>query len=214
MRDTWKPLNEVLNKQKTSSAVDKYTLDDGSFISDPQNIVEYFNDFFVNIGDRLASDIPATLTNFRSYLKGSYVDSFVLHLTNPEVLKTIVNGLSNKYSYGVDSTPVAIMKKCISPIADVLAYVINCSFSSGCFPDELKIAKVCPVYKGGSKTSFSNYSPISVLPSFSKFFEKLVYNRLESYILSKNLLVNNQYGFRRMHSTYMAIMDMFDKVSE
>ena len=214
LRDTWKLLNEILNKNKTSHLIEKFSSNDGLIVSDPKAIVEHFNDFFVNIGDRLANDIPAALTSFRSYLKGSIVDSFLLHLTNPEEVITIVKGFSNKYSYGVDSVPVNIMKECISPIAEVLSFVINCSFSHGCFPDELKIAKVCPVYKGGTKTSFSNYRPISVLPSFSKIFEKLVYNRLESYVLSKNILVNNQYGFRRMHSTYMAILDMFDKVSE
>ena len=106
------------------------------------------------------------------------------------------------------------MKECIVSIADVLSYIINLSFSCGQFPDELKIAKVCPVFKGGLKTSFINYRPISVLPSFSKNFEKIMYNRLESYIQSNNILINNQYGFRSAHSTYMAMLDMVNKVSE
>ena len=126
----------------------------------------------------------------------------------------IAKAFSSKRSFGVDFLPVSVMKECIDPIADVLSYIINLSFSSGQFPDELKIAKVCPVFKGGLRSSFLNYRPISVLQSFSKIFEKIVYNRLESYILSNNILINNQYGFRPVHSTYMAMLDMVNKVSE
>ena len=52
---------------------------------------------------------------------------------------------------------------------------------SGIVPDDIKIAKVCYVYKNGDKNVISNYRPISVLPSFSKVFEKLVCNRLRDY---------------------------------
>ena len=211
---TWKLLNEILNKNKTIFSTDKFIKDDGTIVTNPCDIVECFNDFFVNVGDRLASDIPAATTNIKSYLRGSFVDSFVLRPTNPDEVVKITKAFSSKRSFGVDLLPVSVMKECIDPIADVLSHIINLSFSNGQFPDELKIAKVCPVFKGGSKSSFSNYRPISVLPSFSKVFEKIMYNRLESYIHSKNILINNQYGFRHMHSTYMAMLDMVNKVSE
>jgi hypothetical protein len=78
----------------------------------------------------------------------------------------------------------------------------------------LKIAKVCPVYKAEAENSFSNYRPFSVLPSFSKIFEKVVHRRLSNYMYSKCILNNNQYGFRQNHSTYMALQDMYYKISQ
>ena len=86
--------------------------------------------------------------------------------------------------------------------------------SEGIFPDKLKTAKVCPVYKSGSKTEFTNYRPISILPSFSKILEKVISNRLISYMEKYNILSCSQYGFRKNHSTYMALMSLYDKVSE
>ena len=80
-------------------------------------------------------------------------------------------------------------------------------------PDQLKVAKVCPIYKAGDENSFSNYRPISVLPSFSKIFEKAVCNRLTNLLNSKHILSKNQFGFRTNHSTYMAIQEMYDKIS-
>jgi hypothetical protein len=166
------------------------------------------------IENKLAGCIPEALNDFKTYLRDSYIDSFVMHSTDPNEVIRIVNGFSNKCSYGADFIPVSIMKDCIVQIAEVLSHIINFSFSSGIFPNELKIAKVCPIFKNGSKNLFSNYRPISVLPSFSKIFEKIAYNRLESYVKSKNIIKNNQYGFRSNHSTYMAILDMYEKISE
>jgi hypothetical protein len=214
LRQTWKLLNKVLNKNGNNCFTDTFMKEDGSIITDHREIVEHFNDFFINIGDKLSSCIPQPTTKFNSFLKGSYKDSFAMHLTNSSEVIEVVHGFCNKRSYGADSIPVCIMKDCIEPISELLSRIINSSILSGCFPNELKIAKVCPVYKSGSRASFSNYRPISVLPSFSKIFEKIACKRLEAYINSKNILEKNQFGFRRIHSTYMAILDMYDKISE
>ena len=106
------------------------------------------------------------------------------------------------------------MKTSITYIAEPISKIINTSFTSGKYPDELKIAKVCPIFKSGEKSSMSNYRPISVLPSFSKIFEKAVHRRLSEYMDSKKILIKNQFGFRSNHSTYMAIQDMYNKISQ
>jgi len=52
------------------------------------------------------------------------------------------------------------------------------------------------------------------LPNFSKIFEKIVYNRLKSYLISCNKLINNPCGIRNTYSTAMAVLEMVDKISE
>ena len=94
-----------------------------------------------------------------------------------------------------------------------MSSIINCSLITGIYPDQLKVAKVCPIYKSDSKDKFSNYRPISLLPSFSKIFEKVVFDRIFCYLNSKKILNDNQYGFRKNHSTYMAILDMQNKIT-
>jgi len=106
------------------------------------------------------------------------------------------------------------MKCCIEHVAVAISNLINLSFTTGCFPNQLKIAKICPIFKNGSKEVFSNYRPISVLPSFSKIFEKAAYIRIQSYINANDILTKRQYGFRPKHSTAMAVLDMCDKVKE
>ena len=57
-------------------------------------------------------------------------------------------------------------------------HLCNLSLSEGIFPDELKIARVIPIYKSGDAMKFGNYRPVSVLPVISKIFEKLMYTRM------------------------------------
>lgn len=77
----------------------------------------------------------------------------------------------------------------------------------------MKIARVVPIFKSGDQTLFTNYRPISVLPCFSKFLERIIYNRILLYLNKFNILYDNQYGFRRNHSTSLALVDLYDKIS-
>ena len=80
------------------------------------------------------------------------------------------------------------------------------------FPDKLKIAKVIPIHKKGDATVFNNYRPISLLPAISKVLEKIIYDKLSCYLNDSKLLFNNQYGFRSMHSTEYAALELIDRI--
>ena len=95
-----------------------------------------------------------------------------------------------------------------------LTVLFNRSFMTGVFPDSVKIAKVVPIYKNGSKHSICNYRPISILPVLSKIFEKLVHKQLLSFIEKHNLLTDSQYGFRAKRTTEMAIASVINTITE
>ena len=84
--------------------------------------------------------------------------------------------------------------------------------TTGIFPDKLKIAKVKPIFKKGDTSSFSNYRPISLLPSISKIFEKAIYDQTYSYFQQNNLFYSSQYGFRKGHSTEYAALELVDRI--
>jgi retron-type reverse transcriptase len=113
----------------------------------------------------------------------------------------------------LDDIPLKILKSTILSIATPLTAIVNSSLVHGIFPNALKIAKVCPVFKSGDKTSIQNYRPISILPSFSKVFEKAIFNRITDYFDKNKLMTSNQYGFRKNHSTSMALTDLYDRLS-
>ena len=82
----------------------------------------------------------------------------------------------------------------------------------------MKNAKVIPLFKTGSKTELSNYSPISLLSCLSKVLEKLIYSRLMNYLNKNSILHHNQYGFRSGLSTSHALLDVvtttYDNISK
>ena len=82
------------------------------------------------------------------------------------------------------------------------------------FPTELKIANVLPLYKSDDPFCFNNYRPVSLLCVLSKVFEKVMYNRLLDFLEDRKFFVNEQFGFRKLHSSYMALMILIDKLIE
>ena len=72
---------------------------------------------------------------------------------------------------------------------------------------------VSPLLKKGDNTLLSNYRPISLLPTISKIFERIIYNKLSNYFNDSNLLAEQQYGFRRRHSTELAAVKLIDFIS-
>jgi hypothetical protein len=105
------------------------------------------------------------------------------------------------------------VKESIDLIIEPLTHIINLSISSGIVPDLMKIARVIPLFKSGDHRLVQNYRPVSVLPIFSKLLERIVYNRITNYINKHNILFDNQYGFRKNHSTSLALLHLYDKIT-
>ena len=70
----------------------------------------------------------------------------------------------------------------------------------------MKLAKVLPIYKSENEQLVQNYRPISVLPYFSKIYERVIYNHIIDYIDDNNTLYEKQFGFRKGHSTSLHLL--------
>ncbi|KAK2188245.1 hypothetical protein NP493_138g00000 [Ridgeia piscesae] len=84
----------------------------------------------------------------------------------------IVSGYKSKISYGHDEISMKTVKHVIKQIVRPSTYIFNRSLITGIFPNDMKTAKVIPVFKSGDRLQFSNYRPISLLPQFSKIKNK------------------------------------------
>jgi len=73
---------------------------------------------------------------------------------------------------------------------------------------------VIPIFKKGDKYLPSNYRPISLLSTFSKLLEKVMYKRLYSNLQGNNILYRYQFGFRKNHSTALALIDVVDSICQ
>ena len=213
LQKTWKTINNIIGRKKKGTIQTQFVGTDGGNISDPQVISDAFNDFFVNIGPKLASTIKTDGKNYYDYLSSPLSSSLYMNpIVNEEIVKIIHSFKQNK-STGHDGIGNLIVKRVANEISTPLNIIFNMSISTGIVPDELKVAKVVPIYKKENPEIFSNYRPVSVLPCFSKILERLVFNRCMNYINKFKILNEKQFGFRSNHSTYMAILDLIDKIS-
>jgi len=83
---------------------------------------------------------------------------------------------------------------------------------SGTFSTRLKYAIVKPLLKKGDKENIANHRPISLLTSFSKVFERIIYDRLLKHIETNNILAVEQFGFRTSSSTEKASYKLTDNI--
>ena len=89
-----------------------------------------------------------------------------------------------------------MIKMCDESIVFPLKLIFESALKFGVYPDKWKKAKVIPVHKKESKNLLKNYSPISLLPVCGKIFEKCIYNSLNGYLQSIDILSKSQSGFR------------------
>ena len=108
-----------------------------------------------------------------------------------EIINIVKSGNASKSS-GVDNIDPYVVQKSIPQIENQLAHVFNKSLQTGIVPDKLKIAKVIPLYKNDNPEQFKNYRPISILPCFSKIIERIMYNRLYSFLTKHNIISEKQ----------------------
>ena len=101
-------------------------------------------------------------------------------------------------SKGYDGIDMCLVKKIIPHILAPLRHICNLSLEQGVFPDDMKIAKVIPLFKAGDDQNFSNNRPISLLPQFSKILENIFNNRIMDFLNKKQILYSRQYGFRKI----------------
>ena len=97
-------------------------------------------------------------------------------------------------------------------IISSLIYICNKLLLKGIFPTRLKFSQIIPILKKGKKSEISNYRPISLLTSFSKIFEKIIFNRLHNHVNTNNILAQEQYGFRTNSSTEIASYNIINNI--
>jgi len=213
LKQTWKVLNDLLGRTRKSHLPDSFVFNECS-TSDPIKIADGLNNYFTNVGSKLANQIPVSQVNYRHFLSNipSPQGSLFLSPTDSTEVIEICSAFKSGTSCGHDDIKPDVIKAVINYITSPLVHVFNLSIINGIVPDDLKIARVVPIHKSGNTDKCSNYRPISVLSAFSKIFEKIIHKRLYGFLDRFNLLHKSQFGFRKQYSSYMAVLEAYNKV--
>ena len=214
VNEKWRFINNMLKKDFGNS-MGPTKLQIGAETFDDQNeVAEIMNTHFVNIGNNLTSKLPTPDTNYNSLLpiKPTIPIEFNFNNVLEDEILDVIESFQIKKATGIDNISVRILKENKLTLISALTHLTNSVISGSKFPDCLKIARVTPLFKKGSKTDPNNYRPISILPALSKVIEKILTKQIRAFMEDFNLFTDTQYGFREKRNTTGALNRLFEKI--
>ena len=215
IKELWKILNNTFNSRK--SVHDNNSIPElfynNETLSNKSDIANAFAEYFSEAGARLANNFPDEYNEFKRYLPPSISNSIHVAEISAIEIGDIIDKLPNKKSFGIDGISPFVLKLCKIFIVPPLQYIFNLSLNNGVFPSSLKKSKIVPLLKKGSRLDCANYRPITITSTVSKIFEKLVYFRIVSFINKYHILYDFQFGFRKNHSTILALLEVINLIN-
>ena len=217
----WKSLRTLgysnKNKQKTKIGLRIHN----EICFEEDKVANEFNSFYTTVAASLVEKLPTSCNIFGSehvnkYYsdKGIQQNSFSLNPVTPECILKHLQSLKRNKSTGLDGVSAKFLNDSAQTIFNQVTHIINLSINTSTVPSSLKCAKVVPLYKKDNKFEVGNYRPVSILCSLSKILERVIYNQLEEYLVSNNLLYNFQSGFRSNFSTDTCLIHLTDHIKQ
>ena len=208
---SWAIVNEITKrKRRQNTKISSIYDNEGREVTNETEILNLLNRHFSTIGNNMAAEVPDTIIDPLSYVKHDKASSFFMSPTTLNEVMKLIESLDTKKAAGSDGIPCFLIKKTKAIIAPVLCNLFNVCINVAVFPDIFKIAEVKALFKGGDRRVKGNYRPISLLPLFSKLFEKIIAKRMTSYFETNQILTNHQFGFRKSYSTELAAINLYD----
>ena len=151
MNKCWKGIRDIVGRKSDRKVVEKIRIGD-VVQNDELEIANAFNSYFAGVAYDLRSKLPVPddtpVTSFIDPLQSS----FYIHPVTPKECDNIISKLKN-CSYGMNSLSTRVLKLISRYIAGPLSVLVNESFNTGVFPDQLKIATITPIFKAGDPYS-------------------------------------------------------------
>ena len=213
IKKTWSIINELRGKSKKN--IKASFVIDGKLVENRREISNEFNIFFSSVARKLNTKVySSTLNcnhseNFLNYLNNRVSNSILMHNCSDTEINDIIRGFECGKSSDIN---IQILKKSCTYLSGHLSGFYNHFMEFGVFPEILKNGVITPVFKKGDSRHLDNYRPVSMLPILGKILEKIIYNRLYSFLTSMNVIYDNQFGFRKNHSTSHAINYSVNKI--
>lgn len=193
-----------------------FVLDDDSVIYNNKDKAQALAENFKSVHQQsynLASPFESEVDNFISSLdtlSPSYDASFL----SPKLIFSIIRKFPNGKAPGLDRVTTQMLKKSSWKISVQIYYIILFSFSFFYFPTQWKKAKVLAFPKPGKNPSSpANFRPISLLSVFSKIFEMVILLQINLHLHDNNIIINEQFGFRKQHSTVLQLLRVSEHIA-
>ena len=194
---------KFVNSKMTAKRLPNTMTYNNSTLTESHEIAEKFSEFFKNnmlVEEENVVD-PEPIV---------HDDNPFIEISREEIENELRNLACNK-STGSDPIPTNIIRQCYSELSEPLSILFHFILKYNVYPIAWKTAKITPVHKKGVKNKIQNFRPISLLPIFSKIFEKFIYSFLYQEV--KNILPPEQHGFVPQKSTVTNLTEFHHQLS-
>ena len=203
-RHFWDVIKPFITDKSKSNNQNIMLYENNSLISDPQQVADNFNEYFINItndscepeniNDMKITEIVNHYSDHPSIKlikeKSNHDETFSFQLIHPNDINGKLKNLKSKKSCGFDNIQPKFLKIGADALSWTLAPIINKSIISHQYPDYAKRAVVSPLFKKSDQLDKANYRPVSILTSTSKIFEGVLCEQVNAYMshfLNKDL---------------------------
>ena len=206
-------------------------IDDDRIIHDDSEVAQTLGDFFSNAVSSLNIGVPSEYVGQSLVSLDDPIDDIIAKYSQHPSIKLInenvnkgsfnfqtiasedvvkeINALNQKKASMSSSIPAKFLKEYKNVCSEPLKKVINNGITTSIFNEGLKVADLTPVFKDGDTTSKKNYRNISLLPSPSKIFEKIMQGQISGYV--NEFLSPFLCGYRKGYSAQHALSYMLEK---
>ena len=213
-RKLWQLINQVIYKIGRKSQVIESLKIDNLVRYSPMEITKGFCNHFATVGKTYSDKVQPPRVLVETYNEKINMSNISMFLspTDREEIKSLIMNLPAKNSSGCDDISNNLLKKLCPSLLSPLEKIFNKSLNEGAFPELMKLADICPLFKSKLENDANNYRPISLLMTISKVLEKIVYERTYSFMESTGQFYNSQYGFRSQHSCESAVAELTSEI--
>ena len=217
-----------MNDKGNHGSKDYILEENGELTKDPKKIGDIFIEYYTNIVEYTTGTPPIQIPTSENsdlinvildYYKnhnsiqeiGKYdiANIFELPLADENDISEIIQKLDGSKSSGLDNISVRLVKSAAEIISKPLTFILNHCIRKGNFPDKMKIARITPLLKKGTRQDKECYRPVSVLSCFSKIYERYILNAMLSHV---NTILNDTISaYRQGYSCHHVLLKLTDK---
>ena len=178
-------------------------------VSDCKNMTKILNTFFQSVFIR--EDI-SSLPNIDSVpLRFSNEMLKIDEINENDIARHLKNLDPNK-STGVDLVSSRLLRECQEELILPLKLLFNKSMQEGIVPSLWKCANVTPIFKKGNKCEAGNYRPISLTSVVIKILERIIKDKITSFLDRHKLIIDSQHGFRNSRSCLTNLLEFYNYI--
>ena len=215
-KDFWPTIRPFLSSNKSKDQHTNVILQEGSsMINDPKQVSEIFNDAFVNAATLIGleancpqgQDHPSVIEITKNVKRP--VNKFKFEEVDEKTVMKYIKSIDVKKATGIDNLSPKLLHLVSNEIVKPVTQNINAMIRTGKFPEQLKIARVSPIFKKGDPLDKKNYRPVSILPALSKVFERTICTQLDNYF--SNIFHPYLSAFRRGYSCQSTLISLTEE---